>query len=223
MIVKIKRQKNRESKSYYESFEYTGTEPKASVCSILEYINEYCTKEDPIEYDCSCLNKICGACSMVINHVPSLACSTFIDTSDKQLLIEPLSKFDVVCDLVVDRTVINQRLIDEGVFSRGDAVYNKKEAAYRYLAGKCSKCGLCLEVCPNYANGGKKHFGAAMIQEAYLISSADEESKASIKNAYKQHFENTCSGCLSCRNICPQNISIVSTAAFISRLKIRKK
>ena len=57
-----------------------------------------------IAWECSCLQKKCGACAMRINGVPRLACDTKIgDLKSKTVTLEPLKKFPVVRDLIVDR------------------------------------------------------------------------------------------------------------------------
>ena len=48
---------------------------------------------------------------MIINGVPALACNTFVDeVTKKDLVLEPLSKFPVVADLIVDRSIIYENL-----------------------------------------------------------------------------------------------------------------
>lgn len=55
--------------------------------------------------------KMCGACAMVINGVPRLACSAFLrDIKGDELTLEPLSKFPVIDDLIVDRSIIESNL-----------------------------------------------------------------------------------------------------------------
>jgi succinate dehydrogenase / fumarate reductase iron-sulfur subunit len=77
------------------------------VTTLLERIN---VKHNiKIHYSSSCLQGLCGSCSMIINGLPKLACKTFVNeeaTTKKmhKITIEPLSKFPVVNDLVVDRT-----------------------------------------------------------------------------------------------------------------------
>ena len=75
----------------YMEFQYDG-DLNITVTSLLEKLG------DPVEYSCSCLQGICGACAMVINGEPKLACQTFL--KDEQIVkeydvmtIEPLSKF----------------------------------------------------------------------------------------------------------------------------------
>ena len=106
--VKIKRQKNSESTPYWQSFVYEG-EGKLTVADLLAELN---TSEplltadgqiaERIIYETSCHEKKCGACAMLINGIPRLACAVFLTSAlDKNntLTLEPLSKFPVVKDL----------------------------------------------------------------------------------------------------------------------------
>ena len=53
------------------------------------------------------MQAVCGGCAMVINGVPALDCSTFADeVKGNELILEPLSKFPVVADLIVDHSGI---------------------------------------------------------------------------------------------------------------------
>ena len=114
MIVKIKRQRNSDSQAYWQSFRYDG--PKhVTVSSVLDALNYTDDLFDidgkpaaRIRWECSCMQAVCGGCAMVINGVPALACATFADeVKGKERVLEPLSKFPVVADLIVDRSIIN--------------------------------------------------------------------------------------------------------------------
>lgn len=66
---------------------------------------------DCIEWECSCLQKKCGACAMRINGVPRLACDAALKPlSEKPVVLEPLKKFPVVADLMVDRQALYDNL-----------------------------------------------------------------------------------------------------------------
>ena len=118
MIVKIKRQKAPGSDSYWQSFTYEG--PKhvtvSAVLDALNYTDDLFDIEGKaatrIRWECSCMQAVCGGCAMVINGIPALACATFVDeVKGEVLLLEPLSKFPVVADLIVDRSIIYENLI----------------------------------------------------------------------------------------------------------------
>ena len=218
MLVRIKRQKDKTSASYWQEFECDVFE-ELSAASVIDYINEKLLKEDErIAWDCSCMQKLCGACAMVINGTPALACDTFIDPQkEKALVIEPLKKFPVICDLKVDRSCIYNHQKDAEIFLGEVCESDPLEFDYQYLASKCLKCGLCLEVCPNYAEGGKKHFGALMLNEAYLLSSMSKDRKNELKKAFAEHFASCCSGCMACREICPVGISALASSTYMLR------
>ena len=57
----------------------------------------------PISYDSNCLEEICGSCAMLINGKARMACSALVDQLEQPIRIEPMSKFPLVRDLVVDR------------------------------------------------------------------------------------------------------------------------
>ena len=64
----------------------------------------------------------CGACAMRINGLPRLACSVFLrDCKGSVVTLEPLSKFPLVKDLVVDRSVIFEALKRTKLWLEGDA------------------------------------------------------------------------------------------------------
>lgn len=220
MIVKIKRQKDQASASYWQEFECILSD-ELSAASVIDFINEKFLEEDEkIAWDCSCMQKLCGACAMVINGTPALACDTFIDPKkEKFLVIEPLKKFPVICDLKVDRSSIYMHQKDAEIFLGEVCDTDPLEFDYQYLASKCLKCGLCLDVCPNYAKDGKKHFGAVMLNEAYLLASMSKNRGNELKKAFAKHFASCCSGCMACREICPAGISALAASAYMMKKK----
>lgn len=64
----------------------------------------------PVAYDSNCLEKICGSCAMRINGKAALACSALVDKLEHPIRLEPLSRFPVVRDLMVDRSVLFENL-----------------------------------------------------------------------------------------------------------------
>ncbi len=162
MKVRIKRQDGRRSAPYWQVFHFRG-EGRITVAAILEKLNERDQLEDikgkqcrKIRWECGCMQKMCGSCAMVINGHPALACGVFINTDDTEILrLEPLTKFSVVEDLIVDRSVIWERQKEALMYLGIRKHPDPKEHDHQYSAAKCLKCGLCLEVCPNYL-GGKR-------------------------------------------------------------------
>ena len=223
MIVKIKRQKSPDQAPYWQSFLYNG--PKhVSVSAILEILNYADDLFDidgnhasRIRWECSCMQAMCGGCAMVINGVPSLACKVFADeVKGDDLILEPLSKFPVVSDLIVDRSIIYDNLKNAKAYLDTLANSNKHEYNQQYSVAKCLKCGLCLEVCPNYHPGGD-FFGAVLANESYLIDSQSSDKNLKIIKEYKKHFGAGCSKALSCQSVCPMEIETLSSIIRMNR------
>ena len=223
MIVNIKRQENADSPSYWQSFEYTG-EKNTTISAVLDYLNYnddlFDVNKTParrIRWECSCLQKSCGACAMVINGKPALACNTFLnELKEKELTLEPLRKFPVISDLIVDRSIIYENINKAHMYMGNYAGADSKEYPLQYTVSKCLKCGLCLEVCPNYVKGDN-FFGALFANDAYLSYTQSEDRKKAILTEYKKHFASGCSKSLSCEGVCPVSIPTLSSMCIMNR------
>ena len=223
MKVTVKRQTSPEAEPYWQSFSYNGPlhVPVSAVLEALNYTDDlFDTEGKPaprIRWECSCMQAMCGGCAMVINGIPALACATFADeVKGKELRLEPLSKFPVVADLIVDRSVIYQNLIRAEAYLEGQAVSDSPGHEQQYSVAKCLKCGICLEVCPNYHPGGD-FFGAMLANESYLIASKSAEKKPKVLEGYRTHFAAGCSKALSCQTVCPMGIETITSMMRMNR------
>ena len=95
---------------------------------------------------------------------------------------------------------------------------SKKEHAHRYSVSKCLKCGLCLEVCPNY-KFGKDFFGPVFANDAYLVHSGQTKDQKDLVKQYNEHFVSNCSKALSCQSICPAKIETLTSILKMNRAK----
>ena len=223
MIVTIKRQLDSQSEPYWQSFHYDG--PKhvtvSAVLDALNYTDDLFDVEQAsatrIRWECSCGQAMCGGCAMVINGIPALACATFADeVKGNNLILEPLSKFPVVSDLIVDRSIIYENLVRAKTFLDTLAVHDKRQHEHQYSVAKCLKCGLCLEVCPNYHPGGE-FFGALLANEGYLVASQSSNKNSQVIQEYKTHFGAWCSKALSCQTVCPMEIETITSIMRMNR------
>ncbi|HEY3594219.1 MAG TPA: 2Fe-2S iron-sulfur cluster-binding protein, partial [Polyangiaceae bacterium] len=60
----------------------------------------------PVVWESVCLEEVCGSCTMVIDGKARQACSAMIDQiapAGQTISLEPMSKFPLVRDLIVDR------------------------------------------------------------------------------------------------------------------------
>src|SRR5208282_5947853 len=172
VILRIKRQNNPTSKSYWEEFELAW-QPNMNVISCLMEIAANPVTADgkpttPITYDSNCLEEVCGSCTMVINGKVRMACSALVDKLEQPIRIEPMTKFPLVRDLSVDRQFMFESLKRVKAWIPIDGTYNLGEGPRvapevqekAYPLARCITCGICLEVCPQ-VNENNNFVGAA--------------------------------------------------------------
>lgn len=207
MIVEILRKRKNEDKSYYQKFEYECVNDSDTVLTMLNNLNLDDNLKDKIVFKQSCLQGKCGACAMLVNSKPRLACKTKVKDYD-HLKLEPLKKFPVVEDLVVDRTVMQENLKMLNVCLNDNAIVNEKRNELSYEASRCLQCGCCLEVCPNFMidNGFTGMASATALSR--IINELGKDKLKEISKAYNKHVYAGCGKSLSCVDICPANIKI---------------
>ena len=70
------------------------------------------------------------------------------------ITLEPLSKFPLVRDLIVDRSILFENLKKLNLWLESEAYMNPWTHEPRYQSARCLMCGCCLEVCPNFSANG---------------------------------------------------------------------
>lgn len=205
-----------EHTQYMQRIIYTTEDENDTVAAALTRMNEAEGLKDvdgkevkPIAWECSCLQKKCGACAMVINDRPALACSVRLSELKKpEVTLKPLSKFPVVEDLMVDRSILYENLNEMGTWLEGEAIREPVDYDMAYEGSRCLQCGCCLEVCPNFYPGGVFFGMAAFTPTVRLIAEMEEEQRKEVYAEYKKHIYNGCGKSLACRDICPAGIDI---------------
>jgi succinate dehydrogenase / fumarate reductase iron-sulfur subunit len=120
----------------------------------------------PPAWDVSCLEGSCGSCTVRVNGRPVLACATAIDAPPQGRdgpLIEPLARFAVLRDLVVDHARQDEALVrvragalpmvDEAVDPPADRRETPAGVAARTALAACIACGACFDACPETGRG----------------------------------------------------------------------
>ena len=202
----------------YQIFDYDG-DINISVITLLERLDW------PIEYSCSCLQGICGACAMVINSEPKLACKTFLNeekmvTQYDQITIEPLSKFPLIKDLKVDRLVLFDAMTDCELWLENDAEYNPKDLDFEYEMSLCLMCGCCTEVCPNYKLGDFVGTPVAVSASKLVNQESDKQHLKKMKKKYKKRFFSHCVKSISCEDVCPMEIPTQRAISKMNRKSV---
>ena len=192
--LKILRRQSGEAKPYYEEFTFESEDEGATVGTALMQISQ----RTDITWEHSCLQKKCGACAMIIDGKPALACDTRLsDCSGETVVVEPLRKFPVVRDLMVDRSAMAEKLKEmkaypvsvraqsiEEKLSPGEIRQIQKDDETAFEASRCIQCGLCLEVCPNYYREGVFAGMGGMTPIARLLAKDDNRGNHAVYRKY---------------------------------------
>ena len=158
--IRVKRQDGPDRVPYWQSFAIAWR-PQHNVLSALMEIrtNPMTTDGERVSapaWDASCLEEVCGSCAMVVNGRVRMGCTALVDRLDQPIVLEPLTKFPVVRDLVVDRSRMFEALKNlrawiplDGTYDLGPGPRLSPEVQqFRYALDRCITCGCCLEVCP---------------------------------------------------------------------------
>ncbi|OED30024.1 2Fe-2S iron-sulfur cluster-binding protein [Methanosphaera sp. WGK6] len=229
LVITIKRQ-DKTGKKYTQQIEYTGN-LKIPVTTLLEKINNQEEIKDingkeiqPIKWSCSCLQGLCGACAMLINGWPKLACKTFVDEEVMtkhfhKITIEPLSKFKVIEDLKVDRSKLYETMKDMSQWIESDAKVG--DVQFQYEMSLCLMCGICMEGCPNYfSDKSFKGTPVAVSSAKLAFQEQNEKHRKKIEKEYKKNFYNGCVKSMICEDICPMEIPTQQAISKMNRKSV---
>jgi len=229
--VEIKRQSNPDAAAVTEKFEIP-YRPGMNITSLLGEIalnpvDVSGRPTTPITYDSNCLEEICGSCAMLINGKARMACSALVDKLEQPITLAPLSKFPVVRDLAVDRSVLFENLKKVKAWVPIDGTYDlgagPKQAPQiqeqRYPLSNCISCTICMEVCPQF-NDATGFVGAATIAQAKLFNM--DPSGAVLKEERLRALAGDggiqeCGFAQNCVQACPKQLPLTEAISDMGR------
>jgi succinate dehydrogenase / fumarate reductase iron-sulfur subunit len=185
----------------------------------------------PIAYDANCLEEVCGSCAMLINGKARMACSALVDkvldNPGQTLRLEPLSKFPVVRDLSVDRSVLFENLKRVKAWVPVDGTYDlgpgprimPQEQEDAYPLSRCISCTICMEVCPQF-NESTGFVGAATIAQVKLFN--EHPTGKVLKEDRLRALMGDggiadCAYAQNCVNACPKQLPLTRAISDVSR------
>jgi len=191
-----------------------------TVLDALNYINK--TYNENIQFRASCRAGQCGSCAMTINSEPKLACKTKVSDG---MVIEPLDGFNVIKDLIVDRSSYYKKLYNLRNYLQNHEkdeelkIIPKDIEDLKSIRG-CIDCLTCLSKCP--ARKFSEYPGPTLIRQLarFAFDPRDEEERE--KEAYFENIYN-CTTCGKCVEVCPKEIDIVHNAIEKFRNQLFKK
>ena len=230
VILKIKRQENPKASPRWEEFELNWHPGMNVISSLMEIAANPVTRDGkpttPITYDSNCLEEICGSCAMRINGKAKMACSALVDKLEQPITLEPFSKFPVIRDLAVDRSVLFENLKAvkawvpvDGTYDLGSGPRMTMEAQEEaYPLSNCISCCCCMEVCPQF-NDDTGFVGAAAISQVRLFNS--HPTGASLKRERLTALMGDggiqeCGYAQNCVEICPKEIPLTKSISQVA-------
>lgn len=181
VIFEIERKNSPDEDSYWEKFELPFVKHMNVISALMEIrrnpVNIEGNKTTPVTWDMSCLEEVCGACSMVINGYARQSCTALVDQLEHPVRLQPMKTFPVVRDLIVDRSSMFDSLKKLKAWIPIDGTHDlgagprmpERKRQWAYELSKCMTCGVCLEACPN-VNDKTDYIGAAAISQVRLIN-----------------------------------------------------
>ncbi len=230
VILKIKRQATPTDKARWEEFELAWHPGMNVLSSMMEIAANPVTRDGkattPITYDSNCLEEICGSCAMLINGKARMACSALIDNLEQPVKLEPFSKFPVVRDLAVDRSVLFENLKAVKAWVPTDGTYDlgpgprvtQEEQEAAYPLSNCISCCCCMEACPQF-NEDTGFVGAATIAQVRLFNT-HPTGKALKRDRLDALMGDggiqECGYAQNCVEVCPKEIPLTKSISEVS-------
>jgi succinate dehydrogenase / fumarate reductase iron-sulfur subunit len=230
VTFKIKRQENPKSPSRWEEFELNWHSGMNVISSLMEIAANPVTRDGkvttPITYDSNCLEEICGSCAMLINDKARMACSALVDKLEQPIKLEPFSKFPVVRDLAVDRSVLFENLKAvkawvpvDGTYDLGSGPRMTMEAQEEaYPLSNCISCCCCMEVCPQF-NDDTGFVGAAAISQVRLFNAHPTGAALQRERLTALMGDGGIQECgyvQNCVEICPKEIPLTTSISQVA-------
>lgn len=242
--LRIRRQDNPGAKAYWQRFEVP-VRPGANIVSVLMDLREQpITVEgqrvDPVAFEHNCMEEVCGACAMLINGKPRPSCSALIDDLDAPITLEPLPKFPVVRDLMVDRSRLLENLKRVKAWVRIDGAWDIHEGAPRlspadwaanYLYSRCMSCGCCMAACPQFGDAsdaldaerqgaGTGFVGPAPLAQVRLMNAHPTGRYDRAERLHAIMADGGLSDCgnaQNCVRVCPKEIPLTTAIGELGR------
>ncbi|MEA2641417.1 MAG: fumarate reductase iron-sulfur subunit [Chloroflexota bacterium] len=199
------------------------------VLDALQYIKDYV--DGSLSFRWSCHMGVCGSCGMIVNGTPKLTCAAFLrDYYPHEVVVQPLTNFPVVRDLVVDIEDFIHKLEEVKPYIIRDDLAAAPVGLgneYRQLPEQvedykqfsmCINCMLCYSACPVY--GMEPTFlgpAAIALGHRYNMDSRDQGRNVRMPLLGSSEGVWECTFVGECSVVCPKN---VDPAAAIQRTKL---
>ena len=239
ILFKVKRSDGDAKSARWEEFEVPW-EPQMNVISALMWIQRNPKTKSgqdvaPVVWDQACLEEVCGSCTMLVNGRVRQACAALVDAispNGEPITLEPMTKFPLVRDLIVDRSRMFEHLkrVKAWIFLDGThdlgpgprvAPETQEEA---YPLSRCMTCGCCLEACPN-VNDASPFMGPAVLSQVRLFNmhpSGHMHAGERLDAIMGEGGVSDCGKAQNCVQVCPKEIPLTESIAVMGRETLKR-
>lgn len=218
-------------KQYWESFELKLFPSDNVISALIEIqknpINMLGEIVNPIAWEQGCLEEVCGSCAILVNRRPRQACSTIIRNHliNGIIHIAPLTKFPLIRDLIVDRSIMFDNLrkiqgwIQEDSEKKGfGPKISQKDQALMYSLSMCMTCGCCSEACPQI-NEKSDFIGPAAISQVRFFNMypKDIQKEDRVKKLMEKGGVGDCGHAQNCVKVCPKKLPLTESIAVLGK------
>ena len=224
--LKIQRRDNEGSPVRWETFELEYRRNLNVISALMDVrktpVTADGTATTPPVWDMSCLEQVCGICTMVIDGRVRQSCSALIDdlllaSGTDTVTLQPMSKFPNVRDLKVDRSEMFDHLKNvhawielDGSYALGPGPQVSNELAQdRYALSRCMTCGCCLEACPQYGDGnyiGPQAIGQARLFNMHPVGKMEIDDR--LNGLLGDDGIANCGNAQNCVQVCPMSLPL---------------
>ncbi len=235
--IKVLRQQDQGAPQHWETFEIPFREKLNVISALIEIQKNPVTTDGksvrPPSWEAACLEEVCGACSMNINGRVRQACTALIEDVGEtkgdtiEITLEPMKKFPLVRDLIVDRSRMFDNLKKvkawvpiDGSFDRGMAQpQDDNVRKLRYELSRCMSCGCCLEACPqineNSVFVGPAAMGQALLFNIHPVGKTLEHDRLEFLSS--EEGITGCGNAQNCVKVCPKSVPLTRAIAELNR------
>lgn len=223
-------------KQYWEEFELKRVPGINIISALMEIQKNPITREGkkvtPVVWEAGCLEEVCGSCSMLVNGRPRQSCTALIEniikeTGSSVITLAPFSKFPLVRDLIVDRSVMFENLKKVHGWIEADSTWDKgfgpkisqEKQEIMYSLSTCMTCGCCVEACPQ-VNSHSEFMGPQIIGQVRFFNmnpTGVHEKAERLRVMMEKGGISDCGNAQNCVRVCPKNIPLTDAIAAIGR------
>jgi len=224
---------DKNSKPKFEEYKLEET-PGMSLYIALSKIRA--TLDHDLSFDFVCRAGICGACGMLINGKPRLACRTLTSEFESgRIELLPLPTFNLIKDLSVDTGTWMEKMSirvkswivvnEETDISKIEKPIEPKVAEEVFELDRCIECGLCVASCSTAIM--REDFVGAVGLNRVARFQIDPHDTRTDEDFYELIGDDDgifgCMSLLACEDHCPKELSLQSKIAYMRRKMVKVK